>query len=96
MDPTQLPTPLVLPARTHLALRELRGTVLHIVEGVVWLTEDAQGEDHFLFAGDSYRVQGSGSGLLVLEAEPLRHLPGDARIVIARVPMPSAAGRARR
>ena len=74
MTPNPFPQPVFLSAGELLRIEQPRGLEVHVDQGHLWITEEAQPDDVWLAAGQ--RVWLVGDGLAVLEAK------GDARLRI--------------
>lgn len=59
-----------------LRITDARGIEIRCTAGVVWLTEENDGSDHFLASGESHRLRGTGLALI----EGI----GPARVVITQ------------
>jgi len=55
---------LALEARQPVTIAGAAGTVVRVLEGRVWLTEEGVSEDLFLFPGSEYRLQSFGRVVL--------------------------------
>ncbi|HEX5806405.1 MAG TPA: DUF2917 domain-containing protein [Macromonas sp.] len=70
MSQTSLPAGQFLGAGQTLACYTRPGTLLRVRSGRLWLTQSGDPADHFLVAGDTFRV---GSGRVVLQADTPQH-----------------------
>ncbi len=57
---------LALARRDTLKLEAARGALVRCMEGLVWITQDGDRSDHFVAAGDTFRVDRD--GLVLVQA----------------------------
>lgn len=96
MNTTTLPHPArqALAPGALLSLSAVRGLEIEVRAGRIWLTEEGDGDDHFIAAGQRHRVQGDGRVVLEVDGPQAAQLQFHAAPVEASAAPAAALARA--